>query len=178
MKKKMTKAELSSKLEALEVINHDFNHDEGSVWMQTHAKLAEKYITSYPNSTLTDDETAKLIFALNTDLQVRDYALGLNQAKDNYYQAWYTLMNRAPKKYRSAQACLASSVRYEQGVTPEAIMLLSNADKEYPLALLLSRVYAAGWPPASFANMRLELHPKVTASIFKEEATSVNSSSN
>ena len=174
----MTKAELSNKLECLEVMNHDFNHDEGSVWQQTHAKLVEKYITSYPNSTLTDDETAALIFALNTDLQVRDYAMGLNRAKDNHYQAWYTLMNRAPQKYKSAQACLASQVRYEQGITPEAMMLLVHADAEYPLKQLLTRVYAAGWAPESFAKMRLELHPKVTAGIFKEEATSVNSSSN
>ena len=163
----MTKQELSDKLQAISESHDDANHEMGSAWQQKHARLVEQYITTYPNSTLTDDETAALIFALNTDLQVRDYAMGLNKATDNYYQAWLTLTNRAPIKYKSAQACLASQVRFEQGVTPEAIMLLTNSDSEYPLAKLLQRVYAAGWEPKSFAEMRKELHPKVVEGIFQ-----------
>jgi hypothetical protein len=167
MKKKMTKQELSDKLQAISESHDDTNHEMGSAWQQKHARLVEQYITTYPNSTLTDDETAALIFALNTDLQVRDYAMGINKATDNHYQAWLTLTNRAPLKYKSAQACLASQVRFEQGITPEAIMLLANSDSEYPLAKLLQRVYAAGWEPKSFAEMRKELHPKVVEGIFQ-----------
>jgi hypothetical protein len=167
MKKKMTKQELSDKLQAISESHIDANHEMGSAWQQKHARLVEQYITTYPNSTLTDDETAALIFALNTDLQVRDYAMGLNKATDNYYQAWYTLMNRAPLKYRSAQACLASQTRFEQGITPEAIMLLTHSDDKYPLAGILKRVYAAGWEPKSFAEMRADLHPKVVQGIFQ-----------
>lgn len=170
MKKKMTKQELSDKLQAISESHTQDNHIDGSAWQQKHARLVEQYITTYPNSTLTDDETAALIFALNTDLQVRDYALGLNKATDNHYQAWYTLMNRAPLKYRSAQACLASQIRYEQGITPEAIVLLTHSNSEYPLAGILKRVYAAGWEPKSFAKMRAELHPKVIENIFQGEA--------
>ena len=167
MKKKMTKQELSNKIQAISESHIDANHEMGSAWQQKHARLVEQYLTTYPNSTLTDDETAALIFALNTDLQVRDYAMGINRATDNHYQAWLTLTNRAPVKYKSAQACLASQVRYEQGITPEAIMLLTNSDSEYPLANLLRRVYAAGWEPKSFASMRAELHPKVVEGIFQ-----------
>lgn len=167
MKKKMTKQELSDKIQAISESHIDANHEMGSAWQQKHARLVEQYLTTYPNSTLTDDETAALIFALNTDLQVRDYAMGLNKATDNYYQAWLTLTNRAPVKYKSAQACLASQVRFEQGITPEAIMLLANSNSEYPLANLLRRVYAAGWEPKSFADMRAELHPKVVEGIFQ-----------
>ena len=166
----MTKQELSDKLQAISESHTQDNHIDGSAWQQKHARLVEQYITTYPNSTLTDDETAALIFALNTDLQVRDYALGLNKATDNHYQAWYTLMNRAPLKYRSAQACLASQIRYEQGITPEAIVLLTHSNSEYPLAGILKRVYAAGWEPKSFAKMRAELHPKVIENIFQGEA--------
>ena len=36
----------------------------------------------------------------------------------------------------------------------------------YSLALLLRRVFTAGWPPQSFSAMRAELHPKVVAGIF------------
>jgi hypothetical protein len=167
MKKKMTKQELSQKIQAISESHDDANHEMGSAWQQKHAILVQDYLESYPNSTLSDDDTAALIFALNTDLQVRDYAMGMNRATDNHYQAWYTLMNRAPVKYKSAQACLASQVRFEQGVTPEAIMLLTNSDSKYPLANLLQRVYAAGWEPKSFASMRAELHPKVVEGIFQ-----------
>jgi hypothetical protein len=167
MKKKMTKQELSDKLQAISESHIDANHEMGSAWQQKHARLVEQYLTTYPNSTLTDDETAALIFALNTDLQVRDYAMGINKATDNHYQAWLTLTNRAPIKYKSAQACLASQVRYEQSITPEAIMLLANSNSEYPLAKLLQRVYAAGFGPKGFAEMRAELHPKVVEGIFQ-----------
>ena len=163
----MTKQELSDKLQTISESHDDANHEMGSTWQQKHARLVEQYLTTYPNSTLTDDETAALIFALNTDLQVRDYAMGLNKATDNYYQAWFTLTNRAPIKYKSAQACLASQVRFEQGMRADAIMLLANSNSTYPLAQLLTRVYAAGWEPKSFAAMRQEIHPKVTASIFQ-----------
>ena len=44
---------------------------------------------------------------------------------------------------------------------------LGFADKDYPLAQLLRRVYAAGWEPKSFAHMRDDLHPKVEATIFE-----------
>jgi hypothetical protein len=43
-----------------------------------------------------------------------------------------------------------------------------EADGQYPLALLLKRVFAAGWPAETFATMRTELHPKITAAIFEE----------
>ena len=167
MKKKMTKEELKDKIQIIALTHDDDNHNTGSAWQQKHALLVQAYLESYPNSTLTDDETAALIFALNTDLQVRDYAMGINRATDNHYQAWYTLMNRAPKNYKSAQACLASQTRYEQELKPSAIMLLAEADATYPLAKLLSRVYAAGWDPKSFRDMRLELHPKVVEGIFR-----------
>ena len=163
----MTKKELSEKIQTISESHIDANHDTGSAWQQKHALLVAQYIESYPNSTLTDDETAALIFALNTDLQVRDYAMGLIQATDKHYQAWYALMTRAPMKYKSAQACLASNVRYEQGIPADAIMLLANVSATYPLAKLLSRVYAAGWSPKSFAAMRQEIHPKVVAGIFE-----------
>jgi hypothetical protein len=166
-KKKMTKQELSDKIQTISESHIESNHEMGSAWQQKHARLVERYLVTYPNSMLTDDETAALIFALNTDLQVRDYAMGLNRASDKHYQAWYTLMNRAPLNYKSAQACLASQVRYEQGITPEAIMLLTHADTQYALTQLLKRVYEAGWNPTSFADMRAQLHPKVVEGIFQ-----------
>jgi hypothetical protein len=166
VKKKMTKAELAKKVYALENNVQPGDYELGSAWQQKHANLVKQYVTSYPNSTLTDDETAALIFALNEDVQVRDFAIGLITPTDKCYQAWFTLMSRAPRKYQSAQACLASNVRYEQGLKPEAIVLLAVAKESYPLAQLLKRVYAADWSADGFANMRKQLHPKVVESIY------------
>ncbi|MDA2997454.1 MAG: hypothetical protein O3C24_03585 [Actinomycetota bacterium] len=36
----------------------------------------------------------------------------------------------------------------------------------YPLALLLRRVFSAAWPSSSFAAMRAELHPRICATLF------------
>ena len=36
----------------------------------------------------------------------------------------------------------------------------------YPLALLLRRVFCAGWPSSSFAMMRGELHPRICHTLF------------
>jgi hypothetical protein len=163
----MNKTELKEKLTALNQAWDEDNYKEGSAWQQEHAKLAESYITTYPNHNFSDDEIASLIFSLNTDLQVRDYALGLiDPTSATQYDAWYQLMNRAPVAWRNAQACLASAIRYEQGNTADAVMLLANTKANYSVGKLLARVYSAGWEPKAFEQMRLELHPKVTAGIF------------
>jgi hypothetical protein len=59
---------------------------------------------------------------------------------------------------------------YENGDGALAQKALDRAiedDPSYPLAGLLRRVFNAGWPPESFAQMRRELHPKVVAAIFE-----------
>jgi len=68
-------------------------------------------------------------------------------------------------------AALFSAISYERGdgaLAARALERAFNDDSNYPLAKLLRRVYTAGWPPESFANMRLELHPKICAALFSE----------
>lgn len=166
----MNKTELKEKLNNLMLNQNEDNYELGSKWQQEHAKLVERYVSTYPKHKFNDDEIASLIFSLNTDLQVRDYAMGLiDPTSKTQYQAWYQLMNCAPIAWRNAQACLASVVKYEQGSRTDAIVLLTNTKADYALSKLLSRVYTAGWEPKGFASMRLELHPKVTAGIFNLE---------
>jgi hypothetical protein len=58
---------------------------------------------------------------------------------------------------------------YERGEGALAHKALDRAfadDDQYSLALLLRRVFTAGWPPESFTAMRAQLHPKVVAGIF------------
>ena len=105
------------------------------------------------------------------DLQVRDYAMGIvcEENIETLWSMWKYLLVMAPKGYVAPVATLFSAINYEKGDGSMASKSLERAfsdDVNYPLAKLLRRVYAAGWPPDSFAKMRGELHPKVIAALF------------
>lgn len=107
-----------------------------------------------------------------SDVQVRDYALGIHNEEnfDLYFGIWRELLRIAPAGYVAPIACIVAAMSYEAGDGALAQKALDRAltdDDRYPLALLLRRVFNAGWPPQSFAQMRGELHPKVVAAIFQ-----------
>ena len=107
-----------------------------------------------------------------SDVQVRDYALGVHSEDtyDLYFTMWRELLRLAPRGFVAPIACIVAAMAYESGDGALAQKALDRAiadDEHYPLALLLRRVFNAGWPPQSFAQMRAELHPKVIASIFE-----------
>jgi len=117
--------------------------------------------------------TARVIGRLS-DIQVRDFALGSHdeESVDTYFQMWRHLMRIAPKGFIAPVASLCAALAYESGDGALAHRALDRALADvngYSLALLLRRVFTAGWPPASFAAMRRELHPKVCAGIFGED---------
>ena len=122
---------------------------------------------------ISQDEIAKALFYL-TDIQVRDYTLGLlnPSTPDMFRPALSLLVESAPTDgdYINGPACLLAALEYEQDNKEDALIMLSNASEDYSLALLLRRVFAANWPAAAFGNMREELHPKVVAGIFGDEA--------
>ena len=75
----------------------------------------------------------------------------------------------APKGYIAPAACIFAACAYESGESELAHngLLSALADcPNYPLALLLRRVFTAGWPADSFAQMRAQLHPKICSSLF------------
>jgi len=116
--------------------------------------------------------TARVIGRLS-DIQVRDFALGTHDENtiDTYFQMWRHLMRIAPIGFVAPIASLCAALAYESGDGALAHRALDRALEDvngYSLALLLRRVFTAGWPPASFAAMRRELHPKVCAGIFGE----------
>ena len=107
-----------------------------------------------------------------SDVQVRDYALGVHDedSYDLYFTMWRELLRLAPRGFVAPIACIVAAMAYENGDGALAQKALDRAvadDEHYPLAGLLRRVFNAGWPPESFAQMRAELHPKVIASIFE-----------
>lgn len=106
-----------------------------------------------------------------SDVQVRDYAMGVHSEDtfDLYFTLWRELLRMAPRGFVAPIACIVAAMAYESGDGALAQKALDRAiedDERYPLAALLRRVFNAGWPPESFAQMRRELHPKVLATIF------------
>ena len=134
------------------------------------ARLVEEFFAS---PTKQSDEVIVNVLYYLTDIQVRDYALGLldPSTPDKFKPALSLLVEAAPTDtdYINAPACLLAALEYEQDNKEDALIMLSNADENYSLAMLLTRVFAAGWPKEAFGNMRAELHPKVAAGIFGEE---------
>ena len=115
-------------------------------------------------------ETTALVLHYLTDIQVRDFALGLldpAKAEQQVSMLEY-LVEQAPtdSEFINAPACLLAQFLYEQGDTANAVLMLINAQTDYSLALLLMRVFRSGWEPKSFAKMREELHPQVVAGIY------------
>jgi hypothetical protein len=118
-----------------------------------------------------DRELAARVIGRISDIQVRDYALGSHndETADVYWQMWRELLLIAPRGFVAPIASIFAALAYERGEGALAHKALDRAladDERYSLALLLRRVFTAGWPPQSFSAMRAELHPKVVAAIF------------
>ena len=134
------------------------------------ARMIDEFFNTFVSGNADDETTANVLYYL-TDIQVRDYALGILDKYARAEAALKHLLESAPTDtiYINAPAALLATKYYEQGATANAFLALSNAQQNYSLAILLSRVFKSGWDPSSFARMREELHPKVVASIFGEE---------
>jgi hypothetical protein len=118
-----------------------------------------------------DRELAARVIGRISDIQVRDFALGSHndETADAYWQMWRDLLLIAPRGFVAPIASIFAALAYERGEGALAHKALDRAladDERYSLALLLRRVFTAGWPPQSFSAMRAELHPKVVAGIF------------
>lgn len=119
----------------------------------------------------TDQRLVARVIGRMSDVQVRDYAMGVHQ-EDNYdlfFAMWRELLRLSPVGSVAPIACIVAAMAYENGDGALAQRALDRAisdNASYPLAALLRRVFNAGWPAQSFAQMRSELHPKVISTIF------------
>ena len=118
-----------------------------------------------------DRELMARVIGRMSDIQVRDFALGSHtpETTDWYWQMWRELLVAAPRGFVAPIASVFAALAYERGEGALAQKALDRAladDEKYSLALLLRRVFTAGWPAQSFTAMRRELHPKVVAGIF------------
>jgi len=118
-----------------------------------------------------DRELTARVIGRMSDIQVRDFALGSHsdETADFYWKMWRDLLVIAPRGFIAPIASIFAAIAYERGEGALAHKALDRAvadDHQYSLALLLRRVFTAGWPGQSFTKMRTELHPKVVAAIF------------
>jgi len=125
--------------------------------------------------TASDASLLALVLVRLKDLQVRDFALGsINEENlEILIDLWRWIVRIAPSRYVAPVATLLAATAYEKGdgvLAQSALDRALESDDEYPLAHLLKRVFAAGWPPETFATMRRELHPKISSAIFDEVA--------
>lgn len=131
--------------------------------------LGQLYEAGRGNS---DPDLVAQVIGRLSDIQVRDYALGIHSEEtlDAYWSMWRELLRIAPVGYVAPIASIFAAVAYESGQGALAHKALDRAlidNPGYSLALLLRRVFSAGWPASAFIQMREQLHPKVKAAIFE-----------
>ncbi|CAB4706606.1 MAG: DUF4192 family protein [Actinobacteria bacterium] len=152
----------------------DYEGNEFTVMQRAGALAFNDLLANFTkDGSCKDKSLVALVLVRLNDLQVRDYAMGITDSEniEHLFNMWRWLLQIAPVGHLAPIASLYSAVSYEKGDTALALAALDQAlcdDPKYPLALLLRRVYLAGWPAESFATMRMELHPKVCAALFSE----------
>ena len=169
-------SELNEELNDLVTLVSEIDYENGDFQLLQRAgalafnDLVEEFTRT---GTCKNKALLALVFVRLADLQVREYAMAFTTTENikTVSSMWQWLLEIAPSGHIAPVAALYSAISYEQGNNKLAVKILDQAfddQQSYPLALLLRRVYAANWPPESFATMRKDLHPKVCAALFSE----------
>jgi hypothetical protein len=121
---------------------------------------------------------AEVAVATNANLQIRDFIMGVQQEKDiNYVGEYIALLGNVIVKDKAVPlATIFCGYLYQTEEVEQAKAMLLEVltlDPEYPLAKLLSRVFAAEWPADEFAKMSQQLHSKVVDTIYAIDAEEV-----
>ena len=123
---------------------------------------------------LTGEKLEAVILAVNSDLQVRDWLIGLPNrwSLEEGIKFMQYMCVHAPSEDLVPFVALQAMYYYELNNTSRATALLNYAlrlDKDYSLALLLKRVFQAGWPAEEFKVMRDQLDPKIIENCYGPE---------
>ena len=124
------------------------------------------YITLDSGVTPDDDHIAEIAAAMQKDIQLRDFMLGLPSERKiedvNTYLAYF--IDSVPDEFIAPVGSVLAANLYSLEQTDSAKELLAKVrevDPSYSLATLLHRVFYSGWPAGAFTAMTVELHPKV-----------------
>ena len=143
-------------------------HDGKEEQLQAQRKRLTDSIYSTVDSGVAPDDAhiAEIAAAMQKDIQLRDFMLGLPSERKiedvNTYLAYF--VDSVPNEFIAPVGSVLAANLYSLEQTDSAKELLSivqQADPKYSLANLLNRVFNSGWPAAAFTAMTHELHPKV-----------------
>ena len=163
----MNKTQVKAKIDELLPTTGQDEHGQYEMGSEGQQKAARLVEYAYNADTISDDMIPQLLLALK-DIQVRDYAMGMIDPKEDKARLYFKFLTRhAPSKYIAAPTTLLALTYYEKHEDGKANEALAQALAQgYSLATLLNRVFQTNWPVDEFNNMRLELHPRVKAGIF------------
>jgi hypothetical protein len=127
---------------------------------------------------IDEDDFKAIVLGVNSDLDLRDYLLGLPINHDiELVRGWIAFFIGEISEdddQRVPFHTIFSALSYEMNDLARTSTYLSlGLEKNYPLAQLLNRVYSAGWPAGALATMREDLHPKVVESLLNKGLQSV-----
>ena len=112
-----------------------------------------------------EQHIAEMAAALQKDIQLRDFVLGLPSERPmaavNAYLACF--MDVVPGEYIAPIASILAANLYsiEDTSAKDVLSQALENNPSYSLANLLNRVFNSGWPAGAFVAMTYELHPKV-----------------
>ena len=128
---------------------------------------------------IASDDVKIIAYALENNLQLRDYLMGLTsnglsvESVANILRVIVALLNSAGLPAYPVETVLAS-YKYRLGDSDALIMLNAGLNRNYSLAQLLQRVINAGWEPAQFEVMANQLHGKVLSELTRTQELVVN----
>jgi hypothetical protein len=143
--------------------------------MVTRKQACELITESLDNDIeLTGEKLEAVILAVNSDLQVRDWLMGLPNrwSIEEGIKLMQYMCVHSPTEDLVPFVTLQALYYYELGNTEKTNGLLNYAlrlNKDYALAQLLLRVFNAGWPAEQFATMRNEIDPKIVEACYGPE---------
>ena len=130
------------------------------------------------SKTMEEADIKTAFLGIANSVQIRDYSLGAVGFALNDYQdinRFFTLLGAIGGESAHLEA-VWSAFAYEFENREEAYSHLNKAKELDPansLAMLLFRVFGAGFPPASLGSMRNELHPRVVEGLADLEGVAV-----
>lgn len=128
---------------------------------------------------IAGDDVQIIAYALENNLQLRDYLMGLTsdglsvESVANILRVLAVLIKSAELPAYPVETVLASYM-YRLGDSDALMMLNAGLNKDYSLAKLLQRVMNANWSANSFATMANELHAKVCDELTRTQELAVN----
>jgi hypothetical protein len=135
--------------------------------VMTAKNLIQVGLTRFVNGEEITEQLAKdIVFAINNEIQLRDYMIGLplyeTTQKCSEYLDVLAELNDESQNY--SLAAINAMYSYEMDKPNRAHNYLTVAlhiNPDYPFANLLSRAFDAGWEPEQLTQMRNVLHESV-----------------